>query len=209
MTSALRLVLSLLLLLSAQAALAHGGEKHGAAKEQSAVTEVAPMQPDHDMAAMDHAMTVNDAPVIDDEVSASEGGVMGALESLHPATVHFPIALFLMAAITEFFVVARPKPEREGAVRIMLYGGAFGGVVAALFGWIHTGLWFAGDTVMQIHRWNGVLIAVLGVVAAWIAHRRPRSRLALRLLLFPIAGLLIVQGFMGGELAHGFNHLQF
>src|SRR3546814_7757904 len=84
----------------------------------------------------------------------------------------------------------------------MIYGGAAGAVVAALFGWIHTGPWFGGDTVMQLHRWNGMLIAALGMVAAWIAFRNPQSRGALRLTLFPIAALLIAQGYMGGELAH-------
>ena len=84
----------------------------------------------------------------------------------------------------------------------------YGGVLAALFGWIHTGLWFGGDFVMQVHRWNGMLVAVLGIAAAWIAYRASGSRAALRALLFPIAALLIVQGFMGGELAHGLNHLK-
>src|SRR3546814_17989485 len=89
-------------------------------------------------------------------------------------------------------------PEREAAVKIMIYGGAAGAVVAALFGWIHTGPWFGGDTVMQLHRWNGMLIAALGMVAAWIAFRNPQSRGALRLTLFPIAALLTAQGYMGG-----------
>src|SRR3546814_11864134 len=92
-------------------------------------------------------------------------------------------------------------PEREAAVKIMIYGGAAGAVVAALFGWIHTGPWFGGDTVMQLHRWNGMLIAALGMVAAWIAFRNPQSRGALRLTLFPITALLIAPGYMGGELA--------
>ena len=124
-------------------------------------------------------------------IAVESGGIAGVLKSLHPATVHFPIALLLMAALTELFVMARRTPEREAAVKIMIYGGAAGAVVAALFGWIHTGLWFGGDTVMQLHRWNGMLIAALSLVAAWIAFQNPQSRLAFRLTLFPIAALLI------------------
>ena len=62
-------------------------------------------------------------------------------------------------------------------------GDAGGAVIAAIFGWIHTGLWFGGDTAMQLHRWNGMLIAVLGVVLAALAHRRPESRTMLRIAL--------------------------
>jgi uncharacterized membrane protein len=142
-----------------------------------------------------------------DQDQASSEGVLGVLKGLHPATVHFPIALFLMAAMTELFVAARRTSEREAAVRIMLYGAAASAIVASLFGWIHTGIWFGGDSVMQLHRWIGMTVAVLGIAAVWIAHREVSSRTMLRTLLFTIALLIGVQGFLGGELAHGVNHL--
>src|SRR3546814_17638046 len=90
----------------------------------------------------------------------------------------------------------------------MIYGGAAGAVVAALFGWIHTGPWFGGATVMQLHRWNGMLIAALGMVAAWSPFRNPQSRGALVLTLLPIPALLIAQGYMGGALALGLHSLK-
>merc|ERR1711998_109236 len=113
--------------------------------------------------------------------NVNEEGFVGVLKRLHPATIHFPIALFLMAALTELFVGKRREAGLEPAVRVLIYGGAGGAVIAAIFGWIHTGLWFGGDTAMQLHRWNGMLIAVLGVVLAALAHRRPESRTVLRI----------------------------
>src|SRR3546814_6164691 len=92
--------------------------------------------------------------------------LVGALKSLHPATVHFPIALLLMAALTELFVMVRRTPKREAAVKIMIYGGAAGAVFAALFGWIHNGPWVGGDTVLQLQRWNGMFIAGHGMGGA-------------------------------------------
>ena len=140
---------------------------------------------------------------------ADEGdsGVIAALKKLHPATIHFPIALFLMAAATELFVMRRKDAGLESAVRVLVHGGAIGAVVAVLFGWIHTGLWFGGDAVMQVHRWNGMLIAVLGLAMAYLASRASASRTALRAAIFAMAALVLVQGFLGGELAHGANHL--
>ena len=141
--------------------------------------------------------------------SASEAGSIGFLKKLHPATIHFPIALFLMAALAELFVMAGRGVGVEPAVRVLIYGGAAGGVVAALFGWIHTGLWFGGDTVMQLHRWNGMLIAVLGLALAAVVRRPLENRTLLRTGLFAMAALILLQGFLGGELAHGPAHLGF
>ena len=208
MNCVLRLVASFFLLFSATIALAHGDEKHGEEAKRPASTAAVASQPDHDMDPMGSAAVSDKTTQGHDAEQVESDDIAGVLKSLHPATVHFPIALLMMAALTELFVMARRTSEREVAVKIMIYGGAVGAAVAALFGWIHTGLWFGGDTVMQLHRWNGMLIAALGLVAAWIASRNSQSRLALRLTLFPVAALLIVQGYMGGELAHGLNHLK-
>src|SRR3546814_19830671 len=75
--------------------------------------------------------------------------VMAVLKKLHPATIHFPIALFLMAAATELFVMRRKGAGLESAVRVLVYGGAIGAGVAVLFGWSPTGLWFGGEPGMQ------------------------------------------------------------
>lgn len=197
---------------------AHGDEKHGEA------TSIAPAPANgdaHDPAAMDgmsEAATDSELSAAHDEAGAShdeaggypdEGdtGIVAVLKKLHPATIHFPIALFLMAAATELFVMRRKGSGPEGAVRVLVYGGAAGAVVAVLFGWIHTGLWFGGDTVMQVHRWNGMLIAVLGLAMAYLASRPSQNRAGLRTAIFSMAALVLVQGLLGGELAHGPNHL--
>ena len=197
---------------------AHGDEKHG--EETSAAPAVtngdAPDQAA--MAQMGDGGAAGEPSAGHDEASgghdeagghAEEGetGVMAVLKKLHPATIHFPIALFLMAAATELFVMRRKGAGLESAVRVLVYGGAIGAVVAVLFGWIHTGLWFGGDTVMQVHRWNGMLIAVLGIAMAYLASRPSQSRAWLRASLFSMAALVLIQGFLGGELAHGANHL--
>lgn len=141
------------------------------------------------------------------ESVGNSDGLVGILKQLHPATVHFPIALFLMAALAEGFVMAGRGGSIEPAIRVMVYGGAAGAVLAVFFGWIHTGLWFGGDTAMQLHRWTGMLIAVLGLALAAIVRRPPKGRTLLRFGLFMMAALISFQGFLGGELAHGPDHL--
>ena len=153
-----------------------------------------------------HGSDAHDA-ASDGHENASEGDFVTVLKKLHPATIHFPIALFLLAALAELFVMAGRGAAAEPAVRVLIYGGAAGAVVAALFGWIHTGLWFGGDAIMQFHRWNGMLIAALGLALAALAYRPREGRALLRTGLFAMAALILLQGFLGGELAHGPDHL--
>jgi uncharacterized membrane protein len=190
---------------------AHGDEKHG---EEASAAPAATNGDAHDQAAMAQMGETPDAGESSgahDEAGGhgdeGETGVMAVLKKLHPATIHFPIALFLMAAATELFVMRRKGTGLESAVRVLVYGGAIGAVVAVLFGWIHTGLWFGGDTVMQVHRWNGMLIAVLGIAMAYLASRPSQGRVWLRASIFSMAALVLIQGFLGGELAHGPSHL--
>ena len=185
-------------------AQAHGDEEHG----EAASAVVSDAASEDIQSAQGHGDTAADHDGANGQ-DAGEGdkGVVGVLKSLHPATVHFPIALFFMAALTELFIIARKGTGLEPAVRVLVYGGAAGAVVAAIFGWIHTGLWFGGDTAMQVHRWNGMLIAALGLALAALAYRPRKDRVLLRTGLFAMAALILLQGFLGGELAHGPDHL--
>src|SRR3546814_7074762 len=108
---------------------------------------------------MGSAAVSNETTQSHDDEKVDSNGIVGALKRLHPATVHFPIALLLMAALTELLVMVRRTPEREAAVKMMIYGGAAGTGVAALFGWIHTGHWFGRDPVLQRHYGHGLLMA--------------------------------------------------
>ncbi len=199
--------------LSVSPAYAHGKKGHGepasaAATAQpsqdAAILGAASADPEQSAGAAQESGGHDGA--VGDHESESNTGFFGFLTKLHPATVHFPVALFLMAALTELFVMAG-RGGLEPAIRVLIYGGAAGGVVAALFGWIHTGLWFGGDTVMQFHRWNGMLIAVLGLVLVALVRRPAPGRSLLRTGLFAMAAFILAQGFLGGELAHGENHL--
>ena len=197
--------------LSASPALAHGDEVHG----ETPSAQV-PAQPDK-MAGMEgmHSSQIAPGEPVPGEGNAGSksgehesdnAGFFAFLTKLHPATVHFPVALFLMAALAELFML-RGKDTVEPAISVLIYGGAAGGILAATFGWIHTGLWFGGDTVMQIPRMNGMLIAILGLALVLIVRRTSATRTSLRAGLLLMTLLILVQGFLGGELAQGQNHL--
>ena len=103
--------------------------------------------------------------------------------------------------------MVRPTLGLETTIRFLVAGGAIGAVVAALLGWFAGG-WRLLDRSenLALHRWNGTTIAILSLLAWWVAARG-KGRGALRLLLALIAAALIVQGYFGGEMVHGPNHM--
>jgi len=130
------------------------------------------------------------------------------LGRLHPALVHFPIALFLAAALAELILFARPASGLEPTVRFLIYTGAAGGVIATLLGWLAGGVRMSDRSeTLGLHRWTGTGIALAGVVATIIVYRAKSGRLLIRLLLAGIATALLFQSYWGAEMSLGPNHM--
>lgn len=183
------------------ASLAHGPEGHGGDDGTETASPAAP-----DAASASDGSQAPAAQAEDAGQSGPQLTVSSVLENLHPATVHFPIGLLIAAALVELLAWRRRSQRLAQAATVMVGAGAIGAVIAALFGWIHTGLWFGGDGLVQWHRWLGTNLAALALLTWW-AGRYPDYRKAFRILLFAMAALLLVQGYLGGELAHGPHHL--
>ena len=193
------LVLALAIL--AQPAAAHGGEKHGAAKAPVQTETPAASAQDGEEPASPSS-EAQEEPRADSEHASSGGSV---LTRLHPATVHFPIALLIVAALVEMLAMARSSGPLAQAANVMTVAGAAGAVIAALFGWIHTGIWFGGESTMHWHRWTGTGLALAAPLAALLAFRADRR--AFRIVIVLIAAALVAQGYWGAELAQGPDHL--
>lgn len=207
MTGALRWMLALMLAFGlalglSGAAMGHGEEKHGGTADPAPAAAPAPSAaPVPDDAAPGATEETSDH----DQASRSAGAAT-VLKNLHPATVHFPIALLLVGALAEALAMARGSQVLAGAARVMAVTGGLGAFVAAVFGWIHTGIWLGGEGTMQVHRWTGTAVGAAGLVIAWLGWRGG-SRTALRLLLFAAAIAVAVQGYLGAELSQGAGHL--
>jgi uncharacterized membrane protein len=132
------------------------------------------------------------------------------LGRLHPATVHFPIALLSVAALVELWRMAR-RQELAASTVICLGLGAAGAAVAAVLGWFLEEFdgGHAGELV-EWHKYLGLTATALVLVAALLlvrARRSPRALLLLRVLLLAGAGLVGLTGYLGGELVFGRDHL--
>jgi len=130
-------VLAFLFITGQDPALAHGDEPHGTPEQTVAEAGVGETETgaaaQAPSAGAEHGHNV-----------VAQSSPLDILTMLHPATVHFPIALLLLAAVLEVALVVRPRSGLEPTIRIVLYFAAGGTIIAALFGWIHTGMWMGG-----------------------------------------------------------------
>lgn len=126
----------------------------------------------------------------------------------HPVIVHFPIAFFPAALFTA--IVGRRRPAFTAPLQFLIIAGGILAPVAALLGWFDGGFDFATDDwLLKFHRWlgTGIGIGALGLtVWAW---RRPEANrsagMIVGLSLITIA--IIIQGWFGGAMVHGIDHM--
>ena len=162
-------------------------------------------QTEQEIAIESSALEVSqDAVIVADEPAFD---VVDFLGRLHPAAVHFPIALIIFAAFAELALLIRPTLGLERTVGFLVWSGALTGIGAVFLGWFAGGfrLTDRSETLFW-HRWNGTAIIVFALIAAFI-HARKWNRNLFRLLVFSVAIALIIQGYLGGELAFGPDHL--
>jgi mono/diheme cytochrome c family protein/uncharacterized membrane protein len=130
----------------------------------------------------------------------------------HLVVVHFPIALFIAAALAEFKGTVLGGRSLTPAVRFCVLLGALSAVTAAPLGWIHAanGHGAGAPQLLGLHRWIGTAAAAWAVgtvlVSEWDERRGLRS-LWFRVWLFVGALLVAVEGHIGGMLVHGDDFL--
>lgn len=143
--------------------------------------------------------------------------ILRLLGRLHPAVVHFPIALLTVAAILETWQVMRRRHEFSAATPVCIALGTLSALAAALFGWFLDDfdhgrpevalLDVANWTLVDWHKWVGVVGSAFAIICALLLVAAPRALTSVRLLLFLTAGLVGITGYLGGDLVFGKNHL--
>jgi uncharacterized membrane protein len=130
---------------------------------------------------------------------------------LHVITVHFPIALLTIVLMVESLRFVRKRTTPDPTLTLITVIAALSAVAATVMGWAQAGsMDFAGNelALVTVHRWLGVVTAVLAVVVAALALslqllHRPGLRAAyLASLVIAVLGVSVT-GHYGGLLVHG------
>jgi len=137
--------------------------------------------------------------------------VWSLLGQLHPALVHFPVALIITALGCEAMLIMRHDEAAGTAARFMVTAAAWISVPAAVAGFAAlSGRDISVDlqTNLSIHRAAGIATPVMVSLAAVFAHGARRSgqvweHWLYRMFLIVAAVGAALAGYHGGILAHG------
>ena len=128
------------------------------------------------------------------------------LGRLHPIVVHFPIAFFPAALFTA--IVARRRPAFAVPVQFLVIAGGVVAPISAILGWFDAMTADPGP-LLTVHRWLGTAIGVVAIPLAIWAWRKPAQDRGTGMIvaLSVMTAAIIVQGWYGGALVHGMDHM--
>lgn len=124
----------------------------------------------------------------------------------HPVIVHFPIAFFPAALFTA--IVGRRRPAFAKPVQFLVIAGGIIAPIAAIFGWLDA--MAAEETaLLEVHEWLGTAIGAAGLLLAIWAWRRPDQDRSTGMIvaLGAITAAIVIQGWYGGAMVHGIDHM--
>lgn len=131
---------------------------------------------------------------------------------LHPAIVHFPIALLSLAAALRLWLVVAPRPWLEPAARLCLWTGSIAVAAAVLSGQAGVPGWIpeAAQAVLAQHQQLGFATLLwYGGLSLWELRwlRSTGSRTHRVLALAHLLGILVLYAtaFFGGKLVYEFG----
>ena len=202
----------LLLLTLSAPATAHKEHKK---KQQEAALQVEQASPGARMSeAMQHQPTAAHAQMgevmedMDEDRSTMSLGerLLDWLGRTHPVIVHFPIAFFPAALFTA--IVGKRRPAFAAPVQFLVVAGGIIAPIAALLGWLDA-MNADPDALLTVHRWlgTGIGLAALGLgIWAW---RKPGDVRGTAMIasLAAITAAIVIQGWYGGAMVHGIDHM--
>ena len=136
--------------------------------------------------------------------------VIGFLGRLHPAIVHFPIALMAAAALFEGIQVWRRTPTLSPATPLLVTVAALAAVASSGFGLLLKIYEVTEGRLVALHGWVGLSATTMALVAAVsvaLGSSRPKAVWFTRAALAAGTALVLGAGYLGGELVFGPNHL--
>jgi uncharacterized membrane protein len=134
------------------------------------------------------------------------------LGRFHPVVLHFPIAMLVVLLLAEIITLGSRSRETSVAKWLMLIVASVTAVTAAAFGWFLS--WSGGydPDLIFWHRWTGVAVAVLAVVAMFLKTQyarldTARFRVAYWVVLLAAVAVLIPASHYGASITHGTTYL--
>lgn len=132
----------------------------------------------------------------------------------HPVVIHFPIALIMLAGLSELLFILTGKTLFSSTSRVSIFLGALGAAVAVTLGWAASVYaQYPGETgkVLTIHKWLGTSTGILIIIGAifselWYRNEKNYNRLIYRIILLLGVILVGLTGHFGAALVFGVDY---
>lgn len=128
--------------------------------------------------------------------------------NIHPAFVHFPIALLILYAIIELFPLYRWMPGVAWASMrgVLLYVGTASAILAAITGLMAAEI--VGELpAVEVHEKAALALVVLAILTSAVNYfwrnESPASRYTLKALALAIFLMLFIVGALGASIVYG------
>lgn len=162
----------------------------------------------HDPAMPGHAEAMAAMTEAEEPPQSLATRLLDWLGRFHPMLVHFPIAFIPAALFTA--IVGRKRTGFAKPVQFLVVTAGLTAPFAMLSGWLSGGFDIGiDDWVMQGHRWLGTGIGIGALALGVFALKRPNEDRGIGMIvgLSILTAAILVQGWFGGALVHGVDHL--
>lgn len=121
---------------------------------------------------------------------------------LHPMVLHLPIGLWIGVAVLEFGGAMFRRPPQRSIIATLAWLAALTSLMTAGTGWILSQeSHYAPTTDLELHRWLGVAVGVIGLLAAIFSGLQARQ--GFRVLLMFVLLVIGPAGHFGSIITHG------
>ena len=121
---------------------------------------------------------------------------------LHPALVHLPIGILLLAACFELVSSNRRLSAIRPAIPVMIFWGMLAAIASCISGLAIESMGDYEEDITNPHKWAGIVLACVSVVMYLFYKTKPRAVL-LKTSSAVLVLMIFVTGHLGGSITHG------
>ena len=123
---------------------------------------------------------------------------------LHPALVHLPIGILLLAAVLQLLSLRPKYASLHAAASIALFWGMITAILSCISGYLLSQTGDYDEELVDTHKWSAFATAFVSIIA--YLFNRWENEFAKWAVLLMIIGIIIT-GHLGGSLTHGSDYL--
>src|ERR1044071_3037696 len=123
---------------------------------------------------------------------------------LHPALVHLPIGILLLAAVLQLLSLKPKYASLNTAASIALFWGMITAILSCISGYLLSQSGDYEEELVDTHKWSAFSTAFVSIIA--YLFNRWENEFAKWAVFLMVIGIIIT-GHLGGSLTHGTDYL--